>query len=443
MHAEHVELAELLGQLPARERPLLEPFRDVWRHPIAGELTHDIEELKAGLAIIEEQNELWERGRKGFAQISEALDQLTRISDSLQQGVLDTRMVPVGPLFSRFKRVVRDLSAECGKKVNLSIRGEKTELDKRMIDELGDPLVHLVRNSIDHGLEPPDVRLARGKSEAGTVSLEASHSGNNVFITIRDDGGGIEVNNIKARIAERGLLDQTAIDELTDEQALDYIWHPGFSTAKEVSDISGRGVGMDAVRTRIGELNGAIEIESVPGQGATFTIRLPLTLAIINSLLTRVHSVIVSIPIDDVREIVKVSPTEVVTIHDRDSIDVRGEYIPLISITEIFDWNNIGAASTASSTPDQSADQSSDSEYIDAVVLQVGDRIMALRVDELIGSQEIVIKSLSENFVHIRGLSGASILGDGTVCLMLDVSTAMDLAVARLREKERNRDRTG
>jgi two-component system chemotaxis sensor kinase CheA len=346
-------------------------------------------------------------------------------------------MVPVGPLFNRFQRVVRDVSTERGKKVNLSIRGEKTELDKRMIDELGDPMVHLVRNSIDHGIEPPDVRLSRGKSEAGTIFLEAIHSGNNVFISIRDDGGGIDVARIKERLADRGLLAQTTITGLSDEEALEYIWHPGFSTAPEVTDVSGRGVGMDAVRARISELNGTIDVESVPQQGTTFTIRLPLTLAIINSLLIRVRNVIFSIPIDDVREIVKISVADVVKLRDRQTIDVRGEFIPLIRITDVFDWS--GDGDTSSSLPESTLSSASDS--IHAVILQVGDRAMALRVDELLGSQEIVIKSLSQNYAHIRGLSGASILGDGTVCLMLDVGTAIDLAVA-LKEREPEHDST-
>lgn len=389
-----------------------------------GELKRDIENLKAGLDIIEEQSELWDRGREGFVQINEAIDQLVRISDSLQQSVLETRMVPVAPLFTRFKRVVRDLSTEKGKKVHLSIRGENTELDKRMIDELGDPLVHLVRNSIDHGLETPDVRVARGKTEAGTISLEASQRGNNVFISIRDDGGGIDPTRIKERLAARELLTPAAIDELSDDDALDYIWHPGFSTAQEISDISGRGVGMDAVRTRINELNGTIDVDSVLEQGTTFTIRLPLTLAIISSLLVRVRNVIFSMPIEDVQEIVNIPVADVVTVRNRQAIDVRGEYIPLIDITDVFDWNHVLDAGAAS--PETRGSESSDS--IDAVILQSSDRTMAIRVDEMLGSQDIVIKSLSENFIQISGLSGASILGDGTVCLMLDVGMVMNLA---------------
>jgi two-component system chemotaxis sensor kinase CheA len=388
-----------------------------------GDLTRDIEELKAGLSLIEEQSELWDSGRRGFAQISEAIDQLTRISDSLQQSVLDTRMVPVAPLFNRFKRVVRDLSTAHGKKVNLRIRGEKTELDKRMIDELGDPLVHLVRNSIDHGLESPDVRLARGKPEAGTILLEASHSGNNIFIHVRDDGGGIDVARIKERLVAKGILTAVEVEGLSDDQAVDHIWHPGFSTAQEVTNVSGRGVGMDAVKARIADLNGTIDVDSTPQAGTAFTIRLPLTLAIINSLLIRIRDVIFSMPIEDVREIVSVPGADIVTVHGRQTIDVRGEFLPLISIDDVFDWNQLDH----DAAPRAAADASLNGDAIHAVILQTGERVMGLRVDELLGSQDIVIKSLSENFVQIPGLSGASILGDGTVCLMLDVGKVIDM----------------
>ena len=271
-----------------------------------------LQQLRAGLQLMDEQADVWDNGRECVGQIGEAIDQLSRISHSLQRGVLDTRMVPVNPLFSRFKRVVRDLATERGKKVNLEIRGEKTELDKRMIDELGDPLVHLVRNSIDHGLESPDVRLSRGKPEVGTILLEASHSGNNVHIVIRDDGGGIDPGKIKQKAFDKGLVTAADLEQLTPEQILDFIWHPGFSTAEAVTDISGRGVGMDVVRTRIHQLNGTIEVDSTLTEGTTFTLRLPLTLAIINSLLVRVRQITFSIPVDDVREIVSLNANDIV-----------------------------------------------------------------------------------------------------------------------------------
>lgn len=384
-----------------------------------------IEELTAGLDLMEGQSELWESARRSFLEIGEAIDQLTRVSDSLQRSVLGTRMVPVAPLFNRFKRVVRDLSKERDKQVDLEILGEKTELDKRMIDELGDPLVHLVRNSIDHGLESPELREARGKPARGTIRLEARHSGNSVFIAVHDDGGGLDVDRIRTKIVDRGLLASDAVAQLTDDQTLEYIWYPGFSTAQEVTDISGRGVGMDAVKTRIAELNGTIDVDTEPTKGTVFTIRLPLTLAIIHSLLIRIRGVAFSMPIEDVREIVAVPAADVVSVHGRETIDVRGQFIPLIGIDDVFDWDDVECEVEAAAA----AEPAQDDEPICAIILQTGDKTMGLRVDELIGSQDLVIKSLSQNFIHIRGLSGASILGDGAVCLMLDVSTAIDRAI--------------
>ena len=215
----------------------------------AANWSHHLTELEAEIGAIEEQARLWEESRRHFGHVTEAIDQLTRVSDSLQRGVLNTRMVPVAPLFNRFKRVVRDISLELNKKVNLEIKGEKTELDKRMIDELGDPLIHLVRNSIDHGIESAELRARRGKPDVGSICLEAAHSGNNVFIYVRDDGGGIDTDKIRQRVSERGLVAPGVLDSISPHDLIEFIWHPGFSTAEVVSDISGRGVGMDIVKT--------------------------------------------------------------------------------------------------------------------------------------------------------------------------------------------------
>jgi len=383
------------------------------------------------MEVVEELLQSLDQGRRCMDQWNEAIDQLTRVSNGLQQGVLDTRMVPVGPLFNRFKRVVRDIATELRKKVQLEIRGEKTELDKRMIDELGDPLVHLVRNAIDHGLESEEVRRKRGKPDAGTLTLEATHSGNNVLITIRDDGGGIAVEKVRARAIQRGLVPEATAATLTDREWMQFIWHPGFSTAEQVSDISGRGVGMDIVKTRIAELNGTIEVDSRPGVGTTFQIRLPLTLAIIRSLLFRLPHGIFAAPIENVREIVSVPRHEVLSVHGRDSIEVRGEFIPLVGIDDIFDWNGVEPRRTSDRATATAGSR------VEVVILTTGRKTMGLEVDELRGSQDIVIKSLSENFVPIRGLAGASILGDGSVCLLLDVAASIELVHDRLRTRRR------
>lgn len=386
------------------------------------EWTQQLMELEAEIDAVESQARLWEEGRRCFGQINEAVNQLTRVSDSLQRGVLDTRMVPVGPLFNRFKRVVRDISQELNKQVSLEIQGEKTELDKRMIDELGDPLVHLVRNAIDHGLESAEQRVARGKPAEGTLKLEAVHSGNNVYIHVRDDGGGINAAKIRERIVSRGLVAAEIASQLSDADVIEYIWHPGFSTADVVSDISGRGVGMDIVKTRIAELNGTITVETELGKGTSISIRLPLTLAIIRCLLFRLRHGMFAVPIDGVREIVSVPFDEIVTIHGRHTFEVRGEFLPLVDIDDVFDWPEPGIGGEPASVPRES-------RSCNVVILQNANETIGLRVDELHGGQDIVIKSLAENFVHIRGLSGASILGDGSVCLLLDVAAAIDLAV--------------
>lgn len=385
------------------------------------------QQFEEELSALSDQSKQWKLERGHFKQVSEAVDQLTRVSAQLQQGVLDTRMVPVGPLFNRFKRVIRDLSLEFDKQVRLVIKGEKTELDKRMIDELGDPLLHLIRNSLDHGLEAPADRHRAGKPEFGTVSLEASHSGNNVLITISDDGAGLNVERIRARVLERGLATSREVEQMPDAQICDFIWHPGFSTAEQVTDISGRGVGMDIVKKRIAELKGTVDVESRPGQGTRFQIRLPLTLAIIHSLLVRFRDGLFSIPIDDVREVVALSPAEIFQVHNRQTIDIRGEFIPLVGMSNQFEWNY--DLPVPESTGDGSA--RSETERASIVILQSGHQILGLRVDELVGGADTVVKSLSENFIPIKGLSGASIMGDGSVCLMLDSSALIELARQR------------
>ena len=405
------KMRELASQVPVESRD--------WRN--------DLEQLEEDIEGLDEQSALWEEGRGHFSQVAEAVDQLSRVSDKLQHGVLDTRMVPVGPLFNRFKRVIRDLSIERDKKVQLVVRGEKTELDKRMIDELGDPLLHLVRNSLDHGLEPTDERQRIGKSDTGTIVLEAYHSGNNVLIVIRDDGAGLNVERIRARIAERNLVGDAELGQMTDRQIIEYIWDPGFSTADEVTDISGRGVGMDIVRKRITELNGTIDVESEAGRGTSFRIRLPLTLAIIRSLLVRFRDGLFSIPIDDVREVVSIPEDQAFRVHKHQTIDVRGEFIPLGAMSNVFSWHNVDYRHTVR----QEVRERSTSRMIKIVILHSAGKTLGLCVDELLGGADIVIKSLSDNFVAIRGLSGASVMGDGTVCLMLDTSALIDMAGER------------
>jgi two-component system chemotaxis sensor kinase CheA len=366
------------------------------------------------LEKLEEQGRMWEEGHRRYAELVESVDHLTRVADSLQRGVLSTRMVPVGPLLNRFKRSVRDIANELGKSVTLEIAGEKTELDKRMIDELGDPLVHLVRNAIDHGIEPADVRLRRGKPEMATVRLAASHRGNSVIISISDDGGGIDVERIRDRAVARGLVSSDRAATLSPRELIDFIWQPGFSTAAEVSNISGRGVGMDIVRTRIEALSGSIDIDSTLGLGTTFIIRLPLTLAIARCMLFRLDQAAVAVPVENVRELVTVTDDCILTIGGRRVCDIRGEFLPLVDMDEVFSWP---------STTGEPAPRGA------VLVIHSGSRAVAIAVSTLLGTQDLVVKSLDENFMRIRGLGGASILGDGEVCLLLDASAVVDIVM--------------
>ena len=410
-----------------RCRAGLDRIRDILAQRVGeGNGWHEVlEELGQGVSTIEEQSAAWEEGRRQFARIAESVDQLSRVSGNLQQSVLDTRMVPVAPLFNRFRRVIRDLAGERNKQVQLVIHGEKTELDKRMIDELGDPLLHLVRNSLDHGIESADQRRRRGKPETGSIVLDASHSGNNVFITVSDDGGGLNVDRIRHRVIDVGLASEAAVAEMTEQQIIEHIWHPGFSTADQVTEISGRGVGMDVVKNRITDLNGSIEVETSGGEGTSFRLRLPLTLAIIRCLLVRFRAGFFSMPIDDVREIVAVSPNQIHSIHGNETIDVRDEFIPLMRMDRVFYWHG------GEHDRERAGGGKAPSEVVNVVILTSAGRTVGLCVDELLGSADIVIKSLSDNFVSIRGLSGASIMGDGTVCLMLDISEVIKMAAER------------
>ncbi|WZP00219.1 chemotaxis protein CheA [Isosphaeraceae bacterium EP7] len=384
-----------------------------------GRWAAQIRRLRENFRVIEVELDLIRQGRERLAAMSEAIDHLSRVSDGIQRGVLETRMVPIGPLFDRFHRVIRDLKQTSGKEVVLRTEGEKTELDKRMIDELGDPLVHLIRNAVDHGLEAPDVREAAGKPRVGTVSLAASHRGNSVVITVSDNGRGIDREKVRRKAVAKGLIGEEESHRLSDRQVVQYIFHPGLSTAETVTDISGRGVGMDIVKSRIEALNGTVEARPEPGRGTTFTIRLPLTLAIMSVLLARVGEETYAIPLDHLDEIVEIGPGQIYRVHGRRSIEIRGKITSLVSFADVF-------------RPDDTHPGVAEAEAIDAkhtvVIVSDGEATIGLIVDELLGMQEAVLKSLARNFRPIGGLSGASILGDGRVCLILDVEALIGMA---------------
>ena len=335
---------------------------------------------------------------------------LGRIAGELQEGVMKIRMVPISQIFSRFPRVVRDLSRDLNKKINLVIEGEDTELDKSVIDELLDPIMHCVRNSLDHGIETPDVRKAAGKNEEGTLLLKASNEGNMIVIDIVDDGHGIDVEKVKNKAIQRGLIHPNKI--ITDQEAYQLIFAAGFSTADKITNVSGRGVGLDVVKTQIEKLNGSIIVTSEPGLGTKFSIRLPLTVAIIQGLLIRVGSEVYSIPIASVIESVRVHSDEINKIDNYEVLNIRNEVVSVLRLSRLFGIKN-----------------TQESEYSFIVIVGTTDKKVGVMVDALIGEEDVVIKPLRDQFTNSPGIAGASILGDGSVSLIIDVSQLLELGV--------------
>ncbi len=343
--------------------------------------------------------------------LQDGLAQLERNTRELQESVMRIRMLPISFAFQRFPRMVRDLSHQLGKEINLVLLGEQTELDKTVMEKIGDPLVHLVRNSVDHGIESPDEREANGKPRNGTVELNAFHQGGNIVIEITDDGKGIDKEVIFSKAVEKGIVNES--DSLTDEQIYDLIFSPGFSTAAVVSDVSGRGVGMDVVKRNIRELGGNIEVKSEKGVGSTITIRLPLTLAILDGQLVRVGKDTYIIPLISIIESLQVNKEQISSIGGQAELyKLRDDYVPVIRLYETFGL-----------VPDST-------ELSDGLIVIVeGDGSQSgLFVDDLLGQQQVVIKSLDTNFRPVEGISGATILGDGTVALILDIAGLINLS---------------
>jgi len=335
---------------------------------------------------------------------------LGRIASELQEGVMKIRMVPINQIFSRFPRVVRDLQRDLNKKIQLVIEGEETELDKSVVEDLLDPVMHCVRNSVDHGIEMPEVRRAAGKDETGTVLLKASNEGNMIVIEISDDGAGIDVEKVKAKAIEKGLIHPDKV--LSEQDAFNLIMEPGFSTADHISNISGRGVGLDVVRTMIAKLNGTMSITSAKGKGTSFIIRLPLTLAIIQGLLVRVGKEVYSIPIANVIESQCIHQSDISRIDNYETMEVRNEVISVLRLSRLF-----GIRETVES----------DECYV--VIVGSQDKKIGVMVDALIGEEDVVIKPLRDQFTNSPGIAGASILGDGSVSLIIDVSQLLELGV--------------
>lgn len=371
-----------------------------------------VDEISEGLKKMEE-------GQSHYLRLQDATHQLELVSSELQKSVMDIRMVQIGPLFNRFKRVVRDVAKDVGKEVKLLIKGEDTELDKKLIDELGDPLTHIIRNSVDHGIEVPDQRQENGKSIQGMVTLNAYHKGNSICISISDDGKGIDYKAIEKRAVEKGIYTKEEIQKLSEKEIIQLIFHPGFSTAAKITNISGRGVGMDIVKKKIEELNGKIEINTVPGKGSEFHILLPLTLAIQKSLMCLMGDAVFALPLDYVREIISINYNDIKTIGDDKVVKVRGDIIPIKTFKQVFPNSHYFDTFLNNQSEEKS-------KSFNVVVLSNGQDSLGLIVDGLIGESDIVIKSLSDNFGVIPGIAGASILGDGKVALILDIATIIE-----------------
>lgn len=335
---------------------------------------------------------------------------LGTIASDLQEGVMKIRMVPINQIFSRFPRVVRDLQRDLNKKIDLVIEGEDTELDKSVVEDLLDPIMHCVRNSVDHGIEIPSVRTAAGKPETGTVLLKASNEGNMIVIEIKDDGAGIDVEKVKKKAIEKGLIHPDKV--ISDQDAYQLIMQPGFSTADKISNISGRGVGLDVVKTMISNLKGTISVQSVRGKGTSFVIKIPLTLAIIQGLLVRVGREVYSIPIANVIESQCINASEINHIDNYEIMNVRNEVISILRLSRLFGIRE---------------SEQSDQCYI--VIVGSQEKKIGVMVDALIGEEDVVIKPLKDQFTNSPGIAGASILGDGSVSLIIDVSQLLDLGV--------------
>ncbi len=340
--------------------------------------------------------------------------QITLVTTDLQMGVMKTRMVQVGKVFNKFPRVVRDISKELNKEVELIIEGAETELDKSVVEEINDPLVHIIRNAIDHGIEPKEQRLELGKPSKGKIVLSAYHEGNYIIIKTTDDGGGMDPEVLKKKALEKGIITETEARQMSKEEAFGLIFKPGFSTAQKVSNISGRGVGMDVVKTNIEKLNGTIEVQSEIHKGTTIMLKIPLTLAIIQALLVKVTKEFFAIPLVSVVETVRITKDEINKVENRDVLRLRDSIIPLVYLGDAL---GIGVNK-----------RTIDSREIYVVVVAVAEKKIGLVVDKLIGREEIVIKSLGNYLVNIKSISGATIMGDGSVTLILDIPSIVNEA---------------
>ena len=337
---------------------------------------------------------------------NEQIEYLEQVTTNLHESVMKVRMVPIESVVNKFPRMIRDLSKKLDKKLELYMTGEETELDRTVVDEIGDPLMHLLRNSADHGIESAEVRAQRGKPAVGSIFLDAYQDGNNVVIEVRDDGNGIDTEAVRAKAVERGTVTPEQAANMTEKEIINLLFLPSFSTAKQVTDVSGRGVGLDVVRSKIESLSGEVEVKSKLGEGSTWTIRLPLTLAIIQALMVVVGDEKYAISLGSIQTLEDISPADIKLVQNKEVINLRGQVIPLIRLNKVLDIES----------------KKSKDENLIVVIVKKGDRMAGLVIDELIGQQEIVIKSLGKYIKQCKFISGATILGDGEIALILDAN---------------------
>ncbi|GAB0172710.1 MAG: chemotaxis protein CheW [Helicobacter trogontum] len=351
-------------------------------------------------------------GEKFLEELNQVVSSISTVTTDLQLAVMKTRMLPVGKVFSKFPRMVRDLSRELGKNIDLIISGEETELDKSIVEEIGDPLIHIIRNSCDHGIEVPDVRKANGKSEVGKVELKAYNEGNHIVIEIKDDGKGLDAEMLKKKAIEKGLINERDAENMSEKEAFGIIFRPGFSTASNITNVSGRGVGMDVVKTNVEKLNGIIEIDSEVGVGTTQKLKIPLTLAIMQALLVGVQEEYYAIPLSSVLETVRVSQEEIYTVDGKSVLRLRDEVLSLVRLADIFKVDSVL--------------ENLNEVYV--VIIGLAEQKIGVIVDYLIGQEEVVIKSLGYYLKGTEGIAGATVRGDGKITLIADVAAMMDMA---------------
>ena len=351
-------------------------------------------------------------GEEFLEELNQVVAMVSLVTTDLQIAVMKTRMLPIGKVFQKFPRMIRDLTRELSKKIDLQIEGEETELDKSIVEVIGDPLVHIIRNSCDHGIETPAVRAGKGKPEMGTINLKAYNEGNHIVVQITDDGNGLDAPSLRKHAMKKGVISQSEADSMSDKESFSLIFRPGFSTAAAVTNVSGRGVGMDVVKTNLEKLNGIIDIESDLGHFTTIKLKIPLTLAIIQALLIGVQEEFYAIPLASVLETVRITPDEIYTVENRQVLRLRDEVLSLVHIADIFDVERVF--------------ENHDHTYV--VVLGLAEAKIGVIVDSLVGQEEIVIKNLGEYLKGMEGIAGATIRGDGGVTLIVDVAAVMHMA---------------